>query len=57
MNLSITEHLRGGTLICSGVIICDWVGLKGNWDLVWCIVEMNSTLLEKGNGDISHSSN
>ena len=31
----------GGT----GIVICDWVGNNGDWDLVRCIVGMNSKLL------------
>ena len=36
----------GGT----GIVVCDWVGLNGDWDLVRCIVGMNSKLelREKG---------
>lgn len=30
----------GGT----GIVVCDWVGHKGNWDLVRCIVGMNAKL-------------
>ncbi|KAI4173667.1 MAG: hypothetical protein LQ343_002842 [Gyalolechia ehrenbergii] len=30
----------GGT----GIVVCDWVGYKGNWDLVRCIVGMNAKL-------------
>ncbi|KAK3085196.1 hypothetical protein LTR53_020072, partial [Teratosphaeriaceae sp. CCFEE 6253] len=35
-----------------GVVVCDWVGKNGDWDLVKCIVGMNSKLLlrEKGIG-------
>ena len=28
----------GGT----GIVVCDWVGHNGNWDLITCIVAMNS---------------
>ena len=31
----------GGT----GVVVCDWVGNQGDWDLVRCIVGMNSRLI------------
>jgi 1-phosphatidylinositol phosphodiesterase len=31
----------------TGILICDWVGLNGDWDLVRCIIGMNS-LLQKG---------
>jgi 1-phosphatidylinositol phosphodiesterase len=30
----------GGT----GIVVCDWVGLNGDWDLVRCIIGMNSKL-------------
>lgn len=30
----------GGT----GIVVCDWVGLNGDWDLVRCIVGMNARL-------------
>ena len=30
----------GGT----GIVVCDWVGFKGNWDIVKCIVGMNAYL-------------
>lgn len=30
----------GGT----GIVVCDWVGYKGDWDLVRCIVGMNAML-------------
>lgn len=30
----------GGT----GIVVCDWVGYKGDWDLVRCIVGMNAKL-------------
>lgn len=29
---------------CTGVVVCDWVGDRGDWDLVRCIVGMNSKL-------------
>ncbi|KAL8712332.1 MAG: hypothetical protein Q9220_003483 [cf. Caloplaca sp. 1 TL-2023] len=28
----------------TGIVVCDWVGHKGNWDLVRCIVGMNAKL-------------
>lgn len=28
----------------TGIVVCDWVGLDGDWDLVRCIVGMNSKL-------------
>ena len=29
---------------CTGIVVCDWVGNKGNWDLVRAIVGMNAKL-------------
>ncbi|MCJ1286228.1 hypothetical protein MMC26_005573 [Xylographa opegraphella] len=29
---------------CTGIVVCDWVGNNGNWDLVRCIVGMNAKL-------------
>ena len=29
----------------TGIVVCDWVGLEGDWDLVRCIVAMNSRLM------------
>jgi 1-phosphatidylinositol phosphodiesterase len=29
----------------TGVVVCDWVGLGGDWDLVRCVVGMNSRLV------------
>ena len=26
----------------TGIVVCDWVGYKGNWDLIRCIIGMNS---------------
>ena len=26
----------------TGIVVCDWVGLNGNWDIVRCIVGMNA---------------
>jgi 1-phosphatidylinositol phosphodiesterase len=31
----------------TGIVVCDWVGLEGDWDLVRCIVGMNAKLLLK----------
>ncbi|KAK5947288.1 hypothetical protein PMZ80_001438 [Knufia obscura] len=28
----------------TGIVVCDWVGLDGDWDLVRCVVGMNSKL-------------
>lgn len=30
---------------CTGVVVCDWVGLDGDWDLVRCVVGMNAKLI------------
>ena len=54
LNPAVVEHLcmrhyageddgrkgDGGT----GIVVCDWVGLKGNWDIVRCVVGMNARL-------------
>lgn len=51
LNPAIVEHLcrshnagertgDGGT----GIVVCDWVGHKGNWDIVRCVVGMNARL-------------
>ncbi|EEP80512.1 conserved hypothetical protein [Uncinocarpus reesii 1704] len=31
----------------TGILVCDWVGLDGDWDLVRCIVGMNTRLMMK----------
>jgi len=28
----------------TGIVVCDWVGLDGDWDLIRCVVGMNSKL-------------
>lgn len=56
MNPYITEHLRRVGLRRSGVIVCDWVGWKGDWELVRCIVEMNKTLPKTSDDEISSES-
>ncbi|EMD01201.1 hypothetical protein BAUCODRAFT_144753 [Baudoinia panamericana UAMH 10762] len=33
-----------------GIVVCDWVGNNGDWDLVRCIVGMNSRILLKERG-------
>lgn len=33
-----------------GVVVCDWVGKDGDWDLVKMIISMNSRLLQKQRG-------
>lgn len=34
----------------TGIVVCDWVGHKGNWDLVRCIVGMNAKLEMREHG-------
>ena len=29
----------------TGIVVCDWVGLDGDWDLVRCVVGMNAKLI------------
>lgn len=31
----------------TGILVCDWVGLDGDWDLVRCVVGMNTKLMVK----------
>ena len=48
LNPHIRDCLRTGIekeLEYSGIIVCDWVGWKGDWELVQCIIEMNMRLL------------
>ncbi len=54
INPSVTEHLclhhrEGGDHGdgATGVVVCDYVGKDGDWDLVRCIVGMNSMLASK----------
>ncbi|RKF65648.1 1-phosphatidylinositol phosphodiesterase [Golovinomyces cichoracearum] len=35
------EYMGSGS---TGIVVCDWVGKNGNWDLVICIVGMNARL-------------
>ncbi|KAI0999149.1 hypothetical protein K3495_g9045 [Podosphaera aphanis] len=30
--------------LCTGIVVCDWVGKQNDWDLVRCIVGMNARL-------------
>lgn len=46
LGVSQGEELGGGTL---GVVVCDWVGDQGNWDLVRAIIGTNSRLLARIN--------
>ncbi len=38
------ERVKEGTW-GTGTVVCDWVGLDGDWDLVRCIVGMNAKLV------------
>lgn len=42
----VSDKGDGGT----GILVCDWVGENGDWDLVRCVVGMNSRLLLKQRG-------
>ncbi|KAL8794511.1 MAG: hypothetical protein Q9195_002984 [Heterodermia aff. obscurata] len=52
LNPAIVEHLcvrhnageEGGGDGGTGIVVCDWVGLRGDWDLVRCVVGMNARL-------------
>ena len=54
LNPAIVEHLcrkhnapDAGRPIgdgCTGIVVCDWVGNNGDWDLVRCVVGMNAKL-------------
>lgn len=61
LNPYIRDHLRKAIekglkgLECSGVIVCDWVGWKGDWELVHCIIEMNWRLLRNEREEWSDS--
>src|SRR5437667_39659 len=35
---NVSEDVGDG---CTGIVVCDWVGRNGDWDLVRCIVGMN----------------
>lgn len=41
------KHSESSGNWSTGIVVCDWVGLDGDWDLVRCIVGMNSKLLVK----------
>jgi len=34
----------------TGIVVCDWVGEDGDWDLVRCIVGMNARLMMREMG-------
>ena len=42
------EEFKGDGAV--GIVVCDWVGKDGDWDLVRCIVGMNSRLLLRQRG-------
>ncbi|KAF2154597.1 phosphatidylinositol phospholipase C [Myriangium duriaei CBS 260.36] len=42
-----TEHGGGEGDGSAGVVVCDWVGDEGDWDLVRCIVGCNARLAER----------
>lgn len=35
------EYMGNGS---TGIVVCDWVGKNGNWDLINCIIGMNARL-------------
>ena len=39
------KHIGDGA---TGIVVCDWAGNNGNWDLVRCIVGMNAKLELRG---------
>ncbi|KAM3071183.1 hypothetical protein ACMFMG_008778 [Clarireedia jacksonii] len=41
-----TEHPDGASIGdgSTGIVVCDWVGIDGDWDLVRCILAMNAKL-------------
>jgi len=45
----VVKHVveRGDADWSTGVVICDWVGDQGDWDLVRAIVGMNSKLMAR----------
>jgi 1-phosphatidylinositol phosphodiesterase len=57
VNPAVVEHLCREHMVgpdgrtkqgdwSTGIVVCDWVGLDGDWDLVRCIVGMNAKLLK-----------
>ncbi len=42
-NADVSKPGDGGT----GIVVCDWVGQNGDWDLVRCIVGMNAKLQKR----------
>lgn len=48
INHLAVKHVMGGDGDWgTGVVVCDWVGDQGDWDLVRCIVGMNGKLMMK----------
>jgi 1-phosphatidylinositol phosphodiesterase len=54
LNPAVLSHLcvkhvieNHGADWCTGVVVCDYVGNKGDWDLVKSIVAMNEKLLQR----------
>jgi 1-phosphatidylinositol phosphodiesterase len=56
VNPAVVEHLCRDHMVgqqghvkkgdwSTGIVVCDWVGLDGDWDLVRCIVGMNARLI------------
>jgi 1-phosphatidylinositol phosphodiesterase len=52
LNPAVLSHLCVKHLIehqdadwCTGIVVCDWVGDRGDWDLVKAIVGMNAKLI------------
>ena len=43
-----SEDVKGDS--STGIVVCDWVGEGGDWDLVRCIVGFNAKLLLKEKG-------
>ncbi|PYH99106.1 phosphatidylinositol phospholipase C [Aspergillus ellipticus CBS 707.79] len=41
------NHAEGNGDWSTGILVMDWVGLDGDWDLVRCIVGMNARLLQR----------
>jgi len=50
LNPAVTQHLCLRHVVekegdgCTGIVVCDWVGNQGDWDLVRCIVGMNGKI-------------
>jgi 1-phosphatidylinositol phosphodiesterase len=46
-HLAVKHVMNGEGDWGTGVVVCDWVGDQGDWDLVRCVVGMNGKLLMK----------